>query len=242
MNRQRCWLLQIWILLIAPSPASVVAKYPETLQKILPVSVATVRSSPAAQDQQCNTVIHTHDLEIGKLRTDFVKHILSDRLSYVKNGRRMADFHTWVRKRGGEVTVISTHGVAVDVDMALTPTRMQFDNDENNHHSSSSSSLQLFTTKNDPFAVNRLDLELPVNNLPNLYEGKPIHLIDDLQPSLMQLCWRALQLSIKFSPVLSTTWLAVVSTKFRKVWYKWVAVSLGKYCHKKIWQSMSLLS
>jgi hypothetical protein len=233
MNRQRCWLLQVWLLLIAPSPAVivVVATSPETLQKILAVSVATVRSTPENHDKESNTVIHTHDLEVGKLRTDFVKHILSDRLKYVKNGRRMADFHTWIRKRGGDVTVLSTHGVQVDLEMTFTPARKSFEYDENNPHSSS---LQVFTSKNDPFAVNRLDLDLPVNNLPNLYEGKPIHLIDELQPSLTQLFWRALQLSVKFSPVLSTTWLAVVSTKFRKVWYKWVAVSLGKYFTKNL--------
>lgn len=230
MHKQRCWLLQVWLLLIAPTPAVVVATSPQTIQKILAVSVASVRVSPENQDQQF-TVIHTHDMEIGKLRTDFVKRILSDRLNYVLNGRRMADFHTWIRKRGGDVAVLSTHGVQVDLATTLTPARNQFDYNENNHHSISGGGgiPQVFTSKNDPFALDRVDLDLPVNNLPNLYEGKPIHIMDDLQPSVVQLFWRTLQLSIKFSPVLSTTWLAVVSTKFRKVWYKWVAVSLGKY-------------
>jgi hypothetical protein len=233
MHKQRCWLLQVWILLVGSTPAVVVATSRETLHKILAVSVATVQASPESQYQQC-TVIHTHDMEIGKLRTHFVKHILSDRLKYVQNGRRMADFHSWIRKRGGHGAVLSTHGVQVDLEIALTPQKNQFGYDENNHRSSSGiDSLQVFGSKNDPFAVNRLDLDLPLNNLPNLYEGKPLHLMDDLQPSLVQLFWRTLQLSIKFSPVLSTTWLAVISTKFRKVWYKWVAVSLGKYCMKR---------
>ena len=254
-KRPTYWLLPVWLLLIASSPAVVVASSPD---KILAISVATAVPSSNLditnhhhhdEEPSCNTVIHTHDLKIGKLRTDFVKIILSQRLDYVTSGRRMADFHAWIRKRGGQVAVLSTHGVVVDLEMisttpttaattttttpssltATSTTSRQFDKDQNNHNDSSSSILQVFNNnKNDPFAANRLDLDLPVNTLPNLYEGKPIHLMEDLQPSLMQLGWRTVQLSIKFSPVLSTAWLAAISTRFRKIWYKWVAVSLGK--------------
>lgn len=197
-----------WLLLIAPSSLEAVPRN-DALSGIIAVSSGGETS-----------VIHTQDIEIGKQRTDFVRHILKDRLKYVRNGRRMADFHTWIRKRGGEFQVLSTHGVdAAATSATAGPEKFNYDENE--------SSLNVIR-KNDPFAMNRLDLDLPINNLPNLYEGKPIHLMDDLAPSVFQLFWRTVQLSLKFSPVLSTTWLALLSTKFRKVWYKWVATSLGE--------------
>jgi len=173
-------------------------------------------------------MIHTHDIAVGKQRTDFVRHILTDRLKYVSSGRRMADFHTWLRKRGGHAAVMSMHGVEVDYDTAMERQELQQAPDQENFQYDENHKAIQVLARNDPFAMNRLDMDLPVNNLPNLYEGKPIHLLDDLQPSLVQLIFRTIQLSFKFSPVLSTVWVAVISSKFRRVWYKWVATSLGK--------------
>ena len=175
---------------------------------------------------------HTHDMLVGKQRIDFVKHILIDRLKYVQNGKRMADFKNWIRKQGGDVAVKSFHGVEVDWEPASTSENQKEDEEQRKArqyvYDENHKSLQIFT-KNDPFSADRLDLDLPANNnLPSLYEGVPIHLTDNLEPSLLQLFWRTIQLSVKFSPVLSTTFLAVVSSKFRRVWYKWVAASLGK--------------
>lgn len=203
-------LLLLWLLLIAPSPIKAVSG-PHNLNAIVAISGGKEDTT------------HTHDFEVGKARSEFVRHILKDRLKYVRNGRRMADFHTWIRKRGGQLQVLSTHGVDVDVESTAI---QQKDDKKDYNYKEEQQSLQVLS-KNDPFAMNRLDLDLPVNNLPNLYEGKPIHLIDELAPSVIQLFWRTIQLSLKFSPVLSTTWLAVLSSKFRKVWYKWVATSLG---------------
>lgn len=215
----RLRLMKYWfLLLIAPVSLEAVARpRRDALSGIVAVAGGEI-------------VLHTHDIEIGKQRAEFVRHILKDRLKYVRTGRRMADFHTWLRKRGGQLQVLSTHGVDVNLNSNTNanpppPTEesgQQFEYDEQK------SSIQVLS-RNDPFAVNRLDLDLPVNNLPNLYEGKPIHLMDDLAPSLFQLFWRSVQLSIKFSPVLSTTWLAVLSSQFRKVWYKWLASSLGEF-------------
>jgi hypothetical protein len=210
MNMSKLQLIISWLLFVAPIASEAVARpRSDALNGI----VAVVGGQ----------VIHTHDIEIGKQRAEFVRHILKDRLKYVRTGRRMADFHSWIRKRGGDVQVLSTHGVDVSFDALpmSEPKVTKFDYDENHN------SLQILQ-KNDPFAMDRLDLDLPVNNLPNLYEGKPIHLMDEVAASFFQLFWRTVQLSIKFSPVLSTTWLALLSTKFRKVWYKWVASSLGE--------------
>jgi hypothetical protein len=200
----------LWLLLLAPKSIAVSPGRKSPLNRAVAVSGGTK-----------SEVFHTHDIEIGRRRAEFVRHILSDRLKYVENGKRMADFHSWLRKRGGDVAVLSTHGVDVDVQTfpaAQPPNYYHYD--ENEHM------IHLF--RNDPFAVDKLDLDLPANTLPNLYEGKPIHLIDDLQPSSAQLFVRAIQLGLKFAPVLSTTLLAAVSQKFRKVWYKWLATSLGK--------------
>lgn len=165
---------------------------------------------------------HTHDMAVGKQRIDFVKHTLVDRLRYVHSGKRTADFKTWLRKQGGDVTVKSFYGVEVDWEPLENPSEEKPNNDK---------SLQVLSKDNNsgPFSEDCLDLDLPANTLPSLYEGVPIHLLDNLEPSLAQLYWRTVQLSFKFFPVLSTTLFAVISSKFRRVWYKWVTASLGKF-------------
>ena len=169
---------------------------------------------------------HTHDTAVGKQRIDFVKHTLTDRLHYVQNGKRTADFKEWLKKQGGDVTVKSFHGVEVDWEPLENPLEDNPNNDKGNEKS-----LQVFSkaSNNGPFSEDCLDLDLPANTLPSLYEGVPIHLLDNLEPSLAQLYWRTVQLSFKFFPVLSTTFFAVISSKFRRVWYKWVTASLGKF-------------
>lgn len=168
---------------------------------------------------------HTHDMVIGKQRIDFVKNTLTDRLRYVQSGKRMDDFKTWLRKQGGDLTVKSFHGVDVDWE----PLQKESENNNSMDDKDNDKSLQVFS-KNSvvPFSDDCLDLDLPVNTLPSLYEGVPLHLLDNLEPSLLQLYWRTVQLSYKFFPVLSTTLLAIISSKFRRVWYKWVTASLGK--------------
>ncbi|CAB9527108.1 ABC1 family protein C21C3.03, mitochondrial [Seminavis robusta] len=229
-NTRQRWLL-LWLLLA--SPTAVVARGPAFTNKNKIIAL----SAGAIETINNNDEIHTHDTEIGRMRTSFVRHILSDRLHYVKNGRRMKDFKAWLRSRGGEVAVLSTHGVEVDLQLAAVPSQQNNNNIEEQqlppvpaveeYHYNEDLVRAAVIKNNDPFAVNKLDLDLPVNNLPSLYEGEPIHLMDELSPSLLQLSWRTIQLSFKFAPVLSTTWLAVLSTKFRKTWYKWVAASLG---------------
>ena len=61
-----------------------------------------------------------------------------------------------------------------------------------------------------------------------MYPGERIHLIDDRTPSLPRLLTRFVILSVKFAPLTTTMWLAMLSSKFReKVWYKWVSTCLS---------------
>jgi aarF domain-containing kinase len=69
---------------------------------------------------------------------------------------------------------------------------------------------------------------VPILGIPSMYPGDPIHLIDDHPPSYLALIVRFVTLSIKFSPVTSTAWLALLSSKFRdNVWYKWLTSCLA---------------
>ncbi len=73
------------------------------------------------------------------------------------------------------------------------------------------------------------DLSLvPILGIPSMYPGDPIHLIDDRPPSYLALLLRFITLSIKFSPVTSTAWLALLSQKFREnTWFKWLSSCLA---------------
>ena len=182
--------------------------------------------------------ISTSEMDAGQQRIAFVRHILTDRLDYVQSGKRTADFRKWIQEQGSDVKIKSFHGVEVDwesvknndkmkeekqKELSTALVRQDYSYDEDKNHA-----LVHALQRNDPFAADRLDLDLPAyHQLPSLYEGVPTHVMDNSEPGLVQLCWRTVQLSLKFAPVLSTTFLAVVSSKFRGVWYKWVAASLG---------------
>ncbi|KAL3914780.1 MAG: hypothetical protein SGILL_005959, partial [Bacillariaceae sp.] len=59
------------------------------------------------------------------------------------------------------------------------------------------------------------------------YQGAA-HDWDETPPTALQLALRAMKLSVIFAPVVTTSWLAVVSSKFRRgVWYKWVSNCLA---------------
>ena len=113
---------------------------------------------------------HTHDMAIGKLRIDFVKNTLTDRLRYVQTGKRMADFKTWLRKQGGDVTVKSFHGVDVDWE----PLQGSHENENSVEDKDNGKILELFSNNKNTdglFSDDCLDLDLPANILPSLYEG-----------------------------------------------------------------------
>lgn len=61
----------------------------------------------------------------------------------------------------------------------------------------------------------------------HFYQGSA-HDWDQPHPSALQLTLRAMKLSVIFAPVVTTSWLAVLSPRFRRgVWYKWVANCLA---------------
>jgi aarF domain-containing kinase len=84
--------------------------------------------------------------------------------------------------------------------------------------------------KNDPFAIDRLNLDLVLlpDTPPSQYKGKQLNTINLRPPNALKLSLRALRLSIHFAPVMSTVGLAFVSKTFRQgVWYGWVSSCLG---------------
>jgi aarF domain-containing kinase len=63
--------------------------------------------------------------------------------------------------------------------------------------------------------------------LAHFYRGS-VHDWDSTPPTALQLALRAVKLSIVFAPVITTSWLAVLSSKFRRgVWYKWISNCLA---------------
>ena len=157
-------------------------------------------------------------------RIEHVRGVLAARLEQVLNGKRATSFAKWADKQG-DLKILSTHGVD-EVDLSITNT------------TSSTTTTTATTTaadnknkkqQNTLFPNNKLDLDLvPVESLPNLYPGKPQHLIDDRPPSFVELFFRSIKLGFNFAPVTMTTWLAVLSPSFREhIWYKWIASCLA---------------
>jgi hypothetical protein len=154
-----------------------------------------------------------------KDRIDYVQQVLCDRFEYVEKGLRKSDFKNWVHQRGGEATIFSMHGV--DVNFEIDPERSELEFELNVFPLSKQ-------RRNDPFLSDRMNLDLSNFTAPSeYYQGGCVEW-DNRTPSYIQLTLRAMKLSIHFGPVVSTTWLALLSSKFRqRVWYKWVASCLA---------------
>jgi ABC1 atypical kinase-like domain len=61
-----------------------------------------------------------------------------------------------------------------------------------------------------------------------VFYGGPVHDWDETPPTALQLALRAVRLSLNFAPVVTTSWLAVLSRRFRRdVWYRWIATCLA---------------
>lgn len=151
-------------------------------------------------------------------RIEFVRDALSARLDYVLKGRRMSDFHSWIQQQGGEAKVFSMHGIDVNFEV---------DDIQNMELDINIVPLSTKIRANDPFLPDRLNLSF--GNTTEHRFHPSLKISEDIQsPSVLQLSLRAMKLSIQFAPVLSTAWLAVLSSKFRcGVWYKWVAHCLA---------------
>jgi hypothetical protein len=156
---------------------------------------------------------------IEKERIDYVQQVLCDRLEYVEKGLRRSDFKNWVQQRGGEATIFSMHGVNVNFEIDREQSELDME-------------LDIFPLskqrRNDPFLSDRMNLDLSNFTAPNVHYRGDFVEWDNRTPSYLQLTLRALKLSIHFGPVVSTTWLALLSPKFRqRVWFKWVASCLA---------------
>jgi hypothetical protein len=156
-------------------------------------------------------------LEDKQARIGYVQKSLCDRLEYVMKGKRMWDFHEWVKEQGGEANIFSMHGIDVNFEM---------DEVQNMDLELNISPLSK-QKRNDPFLPDRMNLKLPncTDVLFNTGNAKEKY---DKPPSSLQLSLRAITLSLHFAPVLTTAWLAAFSKTFRcGVWYRWVAACLG---------------
>jgi hypothetical protein len=169
-------------------------------------------------------------------RIEFVKTALSDRLHYVRQGKRMADFHSWIREQGGEAKIFSMHGVDVNFEM---------DELQNMELDINIAPLPQRIKPSDPFLADRLNLSFGNNTEHSFHPSSVKSLTDGNAPTVLQLSLRATKLSFHFAPALSTVWLAILSKKFRcEVWYKWVAhclansgaafIKWGQYVYMKL--------
>ena len=169
-------------------------------------------------------VISVEMNRLRRQRISYVRHMLCERYHHVQSGKRGNAFHKWVNRSGGP-TILSTHGLDIDdavLDVMAADKDYQEALDLGNRDILDLSDDTLF-----PRDMRDMGL-VPILGIPSMYPGDPIHLIDDRPPSYFMLMLRFITLSIKFSPVTSTAWLAFLSTKFReKVWYKWLSSCLA---------------
>jgi len=137
-----------------------------------------------------------------------VRHVLNQRVELVLSGARQREFTKWAKK--GNVTIFSMHGSEeLDLDFVAAET--------------------LIASDDMIFPDDKLNLDLvPVATLPSLYPGKQQHLMDRQAPSVVELLLRSLHLGLIFTPIISTSILALLFPSFRELfWYKWVANCLA---------------
>lgn len=175
-------------------------------------------------DSAPHEVISVEMKRLQRQRTSYVRHVLCERYHRVESGKRSNEFAKWVKKSGG-VTILSTHGLDID-DAVLDVVAA----DKEYEQALELKDLDILDLSDDTlFPKDMRDMDLvPIIGIPSMYPGDPIHLIDDRPPSYLSLMLRFITLSIKFSPVTSTAWLALFSQKFRdNMWYKWLSKCLA---------------
>ena len=193
---------------------------------LLCTTIASVHANQVSysSDAPPHEVISVEMNRLKRQRTSYVRHMLSERYHYVESGKRASDFAKWLKKSGG-AKILSIHGLNIDdavLDVVAADKQHQKALDLKDKDILDLSDDTLF-----PHDMRDMDL-VPIVGIPPMYPGDPIHLIDDRPPSSLALLFRFIALSIKFSPVTSTAWLALFSQKFReKVWYKWLSWCLA---------------
>ena len=183
-----------------------------------------------------------------------VQQWLCDRHSYVMSGKRLADFTHWVNNQpGGEAKVFSLHGIDVNFEMKdIESLELEVDvyppADTSASQASTSTTgtttavatlpprrrYQLLNNNNDPFLPDRMNLNFHREgstgkemHIDKYYHGN-VHEWDQNPPTPLQLALRAVKLSFIFGPVITTSWLAMISKPFRRgIWYKWISNCLA---------------
>jgi ABC1 atypical kinase-like domain len=159
-------------------------------------------------------------------RASFVKHILCQRCRYVCSGQRGKDFASWMRDNKNDASIVSIHGLPLSHTPKVTENRTPADTSL-----STLSSKQRKKNKNDPFPIDRTNLNIvSTSQTPTgcFVDASDSMSLDVHAPSIWQLGFRMIQLSFHFAPVWSTLCVALISKRFRQhYWYKWMATSIG---------------
>lgn len=154
-----------------------------------------------------------HEHALHEARISHVRTTLNNRLHAVLAGSRTRQFEKWASKQG-DLQVISMHGV--------DESKLDFDKDGDDGDGRTESSDGLFPDD----AIN-LSM-IGGLGVPELNQGNHVELPGEHGVSVLDLLLRSIQLGFHFTPVVSTSWLAFLSSTFRtKVWFKWVATCLA---------------
>jgi hypothetical protein len=130
-----------------------------------------------------------------------VRQILIQRVHSVLSGGRARQFDKWALKQP-ELKVISMHGVS-EADL-------EFVNNFSSVMESSSDNV---------FSDNIMNL-----GIPSVLGVESQINEESLNPTIIDLLFRSVRLTINFIPVTSTAWLAFISSTFRdKIWFPWFA-------------------
>mmetsp|Transcript_1885 Transcript_1885/g.2607 ORF Transcript_1885/g.2607 Transcript_1885/m.2607 type:complete len:687 (-) Transcript_1885:337-2397(-) len=149
-------------------------------------------------------------------RASYVRNNLDERLHEVLSGVRARNFEKWASKN--DLDIISMHGVDESVSSTKFTTIEPAHNEGQKQVSYS------------PFPSNILDLSMVENPAypERQYHGTPVANLDDRLPSKLDLLFRSIRLGVSFSPIICTSWLAMLSSTFRdKIWYTWIASCLA---------------
>lgn len=154
--------------------------------------------------------------QLTDARASYVRNNLDERLHEVLSGVRARKFEKWASKN--DLDIISMHGVDESVSSTKFTTIEAAHTERQKQISYS------------PFPSNILDLSMVENPAypERQYHGTPVADLDDQLPSKLDLLFRSIRLGVSFSPIICTSWLAMLSSKFRdKIWYMWITSCLA---------------
>lgn len=193
------------------------------------------------------TITDTSTIQFQKQcdeRSVYIKNILCRRHQHVLNGKRMKDIVTWMKDHQSDdptESIISIHGLPQKSNHIETQKNTQ--TISTLASSTSTTKLPKKINKNDPFPIDRRNLNFDNNLLfslpstqPQNDNGTPVSCFVDISgeisletqpPTILQLGVRMVQLMINFAPIWSTMGIAICSSTFRqRYWYKWITQSI----------------